>query len=224
MAASLSCPSVAGLLAEVEQYYTRKVDTHGATPLGVDWSCVPTQQMRFVQLLKLCAFDSPVTLNDIGCGYGALLAFMAQRYREKAVDYLGVDLSPAMLTHARRLWRKRPNTEFIIGSGSQRTADYSIASGIFNVKLGQPEALWIRFIEETLTGMHHTSRLGFAANFLAPLAEGVTVQPELYRSPSAFWVRYCEEKFGASVEVLENYGMREYTLLVRNTQPTAFSG
>lgn len=223
MTAPLPQNSVAALLAEVEQYYTRKVDIHGATPLGVDWSCVPTQQMRFVQLLKLCNFDSPATLNDIGCGYGALLAFLAQRYRGKTIDYLGVDLSPAMLTHARRLWRKRRNTEFTIGSSSHRIADYSIASGIFNVKLNQPDALWIQFIEETLTGMLRTSRLGFAVNFLAPLAEGVLVQPELYRSPSAFWMRYCEEKFGASVEVLENYGMREYTLLVRNTQPSAFS-
>ena len=215
MTAPLPENSVAELLAEVEQYYTKKVDTHGATPLGVDWSCVPTQQMRFVQLLKLCNFDSPITLNDIGCGYGALLAFLAQRHRGKTIDYLGVDLSPAMLTHARRLWRKRRNTEFVIGSRSHRTADYSIASGIFNVKLSQPDALWIRFIEETLTSMHLTSRLGFSVNFLAPLAEGVLVRPELYRPPPALWVAYCEKNFDATVEVLGSYGMREYTLLVR---------
>jgi len=29
------------------------------------------------------------------------------------------------------------------------------------------------------------------------------------------WRDYCERTFGASVEVLASYGMREYTLLVR---------
>ena len=34
----------AGLYLDIEQYYTQKVKTHGATPLGVDWPCVPTQE------------------------------------------------------------------------------------------------------------------------------------------------------------------------------------
>ena len=49
----------------VAGYYTDKVTRHGPTPLGVDWSCLPTQEMRFVQLLKLCDFSQPLSLNDI---------------------------------------------------------------------------------------------------------------------------------------------------------------
>ena len=60
------------LLEQVEQYYSKKILAYGPTPLGVDWSCVPTQEMRFVQLLKICvANDTPnnaIRLNDIGCG------------------------------------------------------------------------------------------------------------------------------------------------------------
>jgi hypothetical protein len=49
----------------------RKIRKFGATPLGVDWTCVSTQQLPFVQLLKLCD-TSPASLNDLGCGYGAI--------------------------------------------------------------------------------------------------------------------------------------------------------
>lgn len=205
----------AGLYLDIEQYYTQKVKTHGATPLGVDWPCGPTQELRFVQLLRLCDFTAPFSLNDIGCGYGAMLAFLAKRYRRKPIDYLGADLSPAMIAEAHQRWRKRRDAQFVVANTSPRMADYSVASGIFNVKLNQPEALWTRFIEKTLTAMHATSRQGFAVNFLAPLADGTALRPELYRAPPDLWVRYCEHAFGAAVEVLGNYGMREYSLLVR---------
>lgn len=204
------------LHSDIAQYYSGKVKTYGATPLGVDWPCQPTQELRFVQLLRLCNFDMPFWLNDIGCGYGALLTFLSRRYRGKPIDYLGVDLSSAMLVEAQRLWAKRPNTQFQVGASGSRRADYSVASGIFNVKLDHSDALWTQFIKTTLAGMHATSRRGFAVNFLAPLTEGAGA-PELYRVSPAFWAAHCEREFGAEVEVLDNYGMREYTLLVRTS-------
>ncbi len=204
-----------GLLAEVGQYYSRKIDTYGATPLGVDWSCVPTQQMRFVHLLKLCNFDAPITLNDVGCGYGALLAFLAKRFRGKAVDYLGIDLSPAMIAHAQVLWEKRQATAFAVASISPRTADYSVASGIFNVKLNQPVDLWEHFVAKTLADMHATSRRGFAVNFLAPFPAHIPAIPELYSAHPDVWRQHCERAFNSRVEIITGYGMREYTLLAR---------
>lgn len=205
-----------GLYADIERYYTHKVTTHGATPLGVDWPCRPTQELRFVQLLRVCNFEASFSLNDIGCGYGAMLGLLAKRYRRLQIDYMGVDLSPAMVLAARRLWHKRTSTEFIVGNASPRLADYSVASGIFNVKLNQPEAAWLEFIKNTLSAMHATSRLGFAVNFLAPLCDGLATQPELYRVRSDLWARHCEREFGMTVEILVDYGMQEHTLLARN--------
>ena len=205
-----------GLYADIARYYTHKVTTHGTTPLGVDWPCVPTQELSFVQLLRLCDFKTPFSLNDVGCGYGAVLRLLAKRHRRLHIDYLGVDLSPAMVLQARRLWHKRASTEFVIGNASPRLADYSIASGIFNVKLNQPEAAWLQFIKTTLSAMHATSRRGFAVNFLAPLREGLTAQPELYRARPDLWARHCEREFGMAVEMLADYGMQEHTMLARN--------
>ena len=64
--------NLATVHAGISDYYTGKIKKFGATPLGMDWTCVPTQQVRFIQLLKLCDFTAPFSLNDLGCGYGAL--------------------------------------------------------------------------------------------------------------------------------------------------------
>jgi len=206
---------LAELYSDIEQYYSQKLKAHGATPLGVAWPCQPTQELRFVQLLRMCEAESSFSLNDLGCGYGALLAFLAKRHRRKKIDYLGLDLSAPMITEARRLWGKRPHTEFLVANAPSREADYSLASGIFNVKLGQSEVRWTRLVEATLIAMRAASRRGFAVNFLAPLAEGEVPMAELYRTHPDVWRSYCEESFGAKVDLLQGYGMREFTLLVR---------
>ncbi|SFU99860.1 Methyltransferase domain-containing protein [Polaromonas sp. YR568] len=207
---------LAALYAGIDRYYTHKVNVHGATPLGVDWPSHSTQELRFEQLLRVCDMAAPFSLNDIGCGYGALLAFLARQKKRTRIDYLGVDLSASMVAHARRLWHEHPETEFVAAKASPRVADYSVASGIFNVKLSQPLALWETFVEETLADMHKSSRKGFAVNFLAPPAGDNKSPPELYRTAPERWQRHCEQSFGARVEVLHAGGLQdEYTLLVR---------
>jgi SAM-dependent methyltransferase len=205
----------ADLHRTIEGYYSNKVLKYGPTPLGVDWSCIPTQEMRFVQLLKLCDFSQPVSINDLGCGYGALIAHIEKRHRDKVINYVGVDLSSAMIAHAKGLWRSRPRTTFVQGSAAPHSATYSVASGVFNVKLTQPQAIWEQFIASTLKQMSDTSDLGFAVNLLMPPPSCQPAVPELYYADPDIWRTHCERDLGADVEVLTGYGMREYTLLVR---------
>lgn len=213
-AATLPDPALAGLYDEVERYYTRKVLAHGATPLGADWTCQPTQELRFIQLLKLCDFSRAFSLNDVGCGYGALAGFLARRHPKARVDYLGTDLSVAMIERAKHRLPANIEARFTASSAIPRIADYSVASGIFNVKLTLHAAQWQLFVEKTLSEINQTSRLGFAVNFLAPQPENFQAITELYRTPAEMWVRYCELQFKARVELLDAYGMNEFTLLV----------
>src|SRR5438105_10572428 len=114
--------------ADIARYYTGKIAAHGPTARGVDWACTPTQELRFVQLLKICDFAGPISLNDIGCGWGALLGFLRQ-HKPSEVDYLGVDVSALMISEARRLWAGHAKADFAVGRASPRAADYCIASG-----------------------------------------------------------------------------------------------
>jgi SAM-dependent methyltransferase len=202
------------MCASVEAYYAAKLARHGAIPLGVDWSCTATQWLRFVQLLKICPFDGPFSLIDLGCGYGALATFLAERYPQARIDYLGIDLSPAMVRRARRRHRGKPAIRFAVGRDCPEQADYAVASGIMNVMLGHPLPLWESFVRAMILDMHRMSRRGFAVNFLrAPSPDAPPGQ--LYCPDPPKWARFCEDDLGCSVEILDDYGMREATLLVR---------
>ena len=207
------------IYSDVEAYYGAQVAKYGATPRGVDWSCQATQSLRFVQLLRICDFAAPFALNDVGCGYGALCAFLDLRYPDSRIDYLGVDLSRAMISRARRRFR-RADRRFSIGKASPRLADYSVASGVMNVNVGYSRAVWEDFIAAVLQDMRRTSRRGFSVNFMSDVvaaSEAPDNSPEtrLYRTSPGRWIPYCESALGCSVETLDNYGMREFTLLLR---------
>jgi len=209
------CP----VYARIEVYYANKISRHGVGPRGVDWTCAATQELRFVQLLKLCDFSRPFSLNDVGCGYGALVGFLARRHPEADIDYLGVDLSPAMISRARRRYRSVHGRGFVVGNKIPRIADYAIASGVMNVMLDHPGALWEEFVADMLRRMHASSRRGFAVNFMSEEAGG-TKTAGLYRTNPSRWTLFCEQTLGCAVEIVGSYGMLEFTLLARsNDEP-----
>src|SRR3974377_2009752 len=100
----------------VRAYYSEAIVRHGPGPLGADWPSAASQYLRFLQLLKICDFDRPFSLNDFGCGYGALLEYLALRHRGARIAYSGIDLSPSMVAAASKRWTKRPHTTFRVAS------------------------------------------------------------------------------------------------------------
>ena len=204
------------LQARVREYYSGTLQRHGTTPLGVDWPNVVSQYLRFVQLLKLCRFGPPLSLNDFGCGYGALLEFLAMRHADAAVTYRGIDISPDMVGAARARWAGKTRAVFAEGSQCGALADYSVASGTLNVRLGHPVAEWEAYLEAILTDLDASSRIGFAVNFMLPHDEAPT-EAGLYRAAPERWTPFCE-RFGR-VELITGYGLREFTLLVRKKPP-----
>ncbi len=217
-AADLGASIPARVYSDIEAYYSAKVARYGATPMGVDWSCQATQSLRFVQLLKICRFSAAFSLNDIGCGYGALAAFLAVWHPKSKIDYLGVDLSRAMIQRARRR-HTGSDRRFTTRTTGFRVADYSVASGIMNVSLGHSRATWEGFVARTLAQMRRTSRLGFSVNFFAEATRpGTPADPavdDLYRTSPERWASYCEDELDCSVRTVADYGMKEFTLLVR---------
>jgi hypothetical protein len=213
-ARALPDTEVSEVYATIRRYYDAKISAYGATPWGVDWSSFITQEVRFIQLLNLCDFSGSFALNDVGCGYGALLSYIAKYHPETDIDYLGFDVSPAMIRHAMEVRWDLSRASVVVANTSPRIADYSVASGIFNVKLDHPLERWESFIAKSLIDMQVASRRGFAVNFLAPHASD---QPprEHYRTMPEPWIKFCEKELGSSVEVLADYGLREFTLLVR---------
>src|SRR5256884_1528902 len=106
---------ISGILENVNRYYTEKLELHGATARGVDWNSVESQRLRFAQLLKICDCREPFTINDYGCGYGALADYL--RDTGGLFRYCGFDISSSMIARARELHEAMVQGAFV-GQGS----------------------------------------------------------------------------------------------------------
>ena len=119
-----------------------------------------------------------------------------------------------MIAAAQSLWRDKTDAGFTVGSRCRRAADYSLASGVFNVRLGWPVAEWEAYVASILGDLRDNSTRGFAVNFMLPLESGPS-EEGLYRTLPDPWIDFCTGKLGCTAELLTDYGLREFTLLAR---------
>jgi SAM-dependent methyltransferase len=201
------------MLGDVARYYTSKLEEHGTTARGVDWNGELSQTLRFNQLLRIVDLAGRFSINDLGCGYGALLDHLDARGFD--VDYTGVDVSAEMISAGARRFEGRANADFICASRLNREADYSVASGIFNVRLDWSDAEWRDYIEATLDLLHAASRRGFSFNCLTSYSEPAKMRDELYYADPCALFDLCKRRYSRSVALLHDYGLYEFTILVR---------
>ncbi len=201
------------LLGEVANYYDAKLARHGATPQGVDWNAETGQQLRFAQLSRVLPDSGAFSLADVGCGYGALFDYLQPRYPQ--LQYLGVDVSAAMIDAARARHASQPDVRYVQADTPDQNVDFSVASGIFNVRQQRTDAEWSAYIERTLDQMHATSRHGFAFNCLTRYSDAERMRPDLYYAdPCALFDR-CKRRYSKQVALLHDYGLYEFTMVVR---------
>lgn len=202
------------LLSDVANYYSSKLALHGETPRGVDWNGEQSQILRFEQLCKIIGTDTTnFSLNDLGCGYGALLDFVLNKH--KTLSYLGVDVSESMIQAARSRYSAIRNVRFIEAAAPDFDADYGIASGIFNVRLGRTDAEWFSYISHTLDILNKTSRRGFAFNCLTSYSDEEKKRDYLYYADPCQIFSLCKNRYSRQVALLHDYGLYEFTVLVR---------
>jgi SAM-dependent methyltransferase len=201
------------LLEDVSRYYSGKIRAHGPNPRGVDWNSPEGQILRFDQLGKICDPARPYRLIDLGCGYGSLLDYL--RRRGDRFDYLGLDLSEAMIAEARRLHPAEPADSFRVGDRGDEPADYVLASGTFNVKQQTPDGAWHDYIVDTLRLMAGMARRGFAFNLLTSYSDPDRRRPDLHYADPCWFFDHCKRSYSRHVNLLHDYGLYEFTISVR---------
>ncbi len=201
------------LLLEVATYYSEKLAEHGATPRGVDWNGEESQELRFAKLCSIVDSSGSFSLNDLGCGYGALIDFLNTKYQ--AFSYTGLDVSEGMIQAATVRHREKPNVRFFQASEPEEIADYGIASGIFNVRARRSDNEWQSYLEDTLDSLNRTSRVGFAFNCLTSYSDREKMRDYLYYADPCALFDTCKRRYSRNVALLHDYGLYEFTIIVR---------
>ena len=200
------------LLTEVARYYTTKLTEYGETARGVDWNGESSQTLRFEQLCKIIDTSNHFSINDLGCGYGALNDFLSDQYN--SFLYSGIDVSENMIQAAEQRYQNKTQARFVLSSEPDQIADYGVASGIFNVRLGRSDNEWQAYLKTTLDILNKTSRLGFAFNCLTSYSDADKMRDYLYYSDPCALFDLCKKRYSKKVALLHDYGLYEFTILI----------
>lgn len=201
------------ILETVARYYSEKLERFGPTAQGVDWNSDDSQRLRFAKLLALDASADDRSLIDYGCGYGALVEFLKESGR--CWRYTGFDVSEAMIRQASTLHAGRTGVSFTSSPVDLAPADYTLASGIFNVKLDHPQNVWQEYVLQVLAELDRLSHAGFAFNMLSTYSDPERRRADLYYGEPGYFFEYCKRRFSPHVALLHDYPLYEFTIIVR---------
>jgi SAM-dependent methyltransferase len=200
---------------DIDKFYQNNLQQFGSTAKGVGWKNDEAQRIRFQQLFKVVASNGVFSINDLGCGVADFVDFLIH---EKAnFDYRGYDMMPEMIQRAKDKFvdNELIHLQTISNASEISQADYTIASGIFNIRLATSYEVWLRHILNTITIMNTKSNLGFAFNILSIYSDLEFRKAELYYADPLYLFDFCKRTFSQNVALLHDYGQYDFTIIVR---------
>ncbi|MCC6501089.1 MAG: class I SAM-dependent methyltransferase [Anaerolineales bacterium] len=200
---------------KLSEYFSEKLEEFGATPKGVDYNGPESQALRFEQLVKVIEPSRPFSVIDYGCGYGAMFDFLNKKGWE--FDYYGIDLIEKMVLAGREAHKDFPNAHFTAKETDVPLVDYLLAGAIFNIRLEESYVNWQEFTCETLKRMDALCSKGFAFNMLTKYSDPdrMAQRPDLFYADPLFFFDFCKRNFSRNVALLHDYGLYDFTILVR---------
>jgi len=200
-------------LQKILAYFNKKIETYGPVPQGVDWNSDASQAIRFEQVLKVCDLSKEFSLIDYGCGYGGMIEHLLQK--GCTFQYYGYDPLESMISAANSIHAGYDFCSFITNHAELLPADYTISSGIFNIKLEINHEAWTQYALETLHRFDALSIKGFSFNMLTSYSDPPFMRPDLYYGDPLFMFDYCKKHFSKNVALLHDYDLFDFTILVR---------
>ncbi len=200
---------------DIDKFYQDNLQQFGSTAKGVGWKNDEAQRVRFSQLFKLVTSKKTFSINDLGCGVADFVDFLTA---EKAnFIYRGYDMMPEMIQRAKAKFvgNELVLLQIISNITEISQADYTIASGIFNIRLATSDEVWLRHILDTITIMNSRSSLGFAFNILSIYSDPEFRKAELYYADPLYLFDFCKRTFTRNVALLHDYGQYDFTIIVR---------
>lgn len=207
------------IIKNTEIYFSKLINLYNSRPIGVGWNSKKAQEIRQNQVLKIIKNKKNFSINDIGCGYGHLYNFLKKK-NYKNFFYLGYDISPKMIEIAKKKIKSKTKIKFkVINSlNNIKISDYSVASGVFNVKQNFKNIEWQKYICKSLKEINMKSTKGFSFNMLTSYSNKKLMRNDLYYGNPLFYFNFCIKNFSRNVTLIHDYNLYDFTILVRKNE------
>src|SRR3990167_10211509 len=139
----------------IQTYYRYRLARYGDTVEGVGWNAV-NQRRRFELLTH--GWDMNASVLDVGCGRADLWVYL--KSQGWTGTYQGVDVVPELVALAQ--WRVGTCRVLDASSAALPRCDYALASGVFNLDLGDDGFRSSQMMQRILSHMWAVCRRGMA--------------------------------------------------------------
>lgn len=203
------------MLKSTSDYFSEKIKVFKNTPQGVDWNSDESQNLRFKQVAKVIKESEGFTINDFGCGSGAFSQFLINNdYRN--FTYHGSDISLDMIDSAKDNYKNDfVSFKHIKDIDDMNVADYTVASGVFNMKRNISDSDWERYVKESIICIAEKSSKGFSFNLLTSYSDLDKMREDLYYANPLDFFDFCKKNFSKNVSLLHDYDLYDFTIVVR---------
>lgn len=185
----------------------------GATPRGLWWPNAEDLAARYEVFMAplLPPPGAPrLSLLDFGCGLGFLPDWLAANGLLEAVEYTGLDASPAILAAARA---RHPALRFIeadvLRDGPPGAHDAVLAIGIFTARFTNSEADMRAYAEATLAALWPAARRCLAFNAMSKHVDWE--REDLFHWPVDEVLRFSRAHLSRHVAMRGDYGLWEHS-------------
>lgn len=165
----------------IKKFYAKHFEKFGSGAAAAAWHDQFSQEIRFSALTLAGDLDNKKIL-DVGCGLGDFYGYLQQQ--KIPVTYTGIDFTEPLIDSAKK---KYPDGTFIcddfFSHNFDRTFDYVMASGTFNVLVLEPET----YIKQAISRMFNLANHAVALNLLSSYApeDKKNLTHFNYRDPAA---------------------------------------
>ena len=199
-------------LSKVEKLYSDNIKEFGIDAKSVGWGTKEKQDLRFEKLMGVVLDrNSKFSINELGCGYGELIKYCATQ-KMQVSEYFGYDLSAEMIDAAEK-YIGASNVNLFQSGKLNTIADYTIASGIFNVKFEEQRNNWEEYVLDSIKHMYDNSTKGISFNFLTKYVDWE--QDNLYYADPLFIFDFCKKNLSKKVNLIHDYDLYEFTVQIK---------
>lgn len=196
----------------IEKYFDDKISQFGSCPEGVGWNSDKAQIVRFDQISKIIAPTTHFSINDIGCGYGKYYEYLKNKFR--SFEYHGNDLSQYMIEFAQKNYPEATYSH-IEKISDINVAEYTVASGIFNLKFSYSNEEWLEYVLSSILELEKKATKGLGFNLLTNYSDMHLMKDELFYADPLYIFDFCKKNISPNVALLHDYDLYDFTILVR---------